>query len=445
MLHRCRSLLTSLLLLLVTGLVPLLVSAQVPHDMAYQGVLTDAVGAPLTGPVTLVFRVFDMPSGGVPLYTETHSEVSIDPMDGSFLVQLGQGTINIDTNGDGFPEFNTLAFDASLFENGPNRYLEVQVGSGASREILDPRQMIGSVPYALVAEDVVADPATSRVGLLIAEALAGVTNAQSAAEAAQATADAVVDTQLSEAEVDAFVANNGFVTEDTDTQLSEAEVDVFVANNGFAAQAAVSSNADELSAQAGQIAALQAQVAGLLAASRFTACADGKTIEDKFAGLLWERKTTTGVHNVNSRYSWSSSGIAADGTAFTVFLADLNAGSGFAGHTDWRLPSISELQSLLVGPGVTLSLANVDPPDPAMGTNLSGQSAVCSSAPCIDPLFAFVGAPTGESLYWSASGDDLFPYGSAYFADFTTGTVGTEAKTSLIPRVRAVRTGSCGS
>lgn len=41
------------------------------------------------------------------------------------------------------------------------------------------------------------------------------------------------DTQLSEEEVDAYVANNGFVTEDTNTQLTEEEVDDFVANNGF--------------------------------------------------------------------------------------------------------------------------------------------------------------------------------------------------------------------
>ena len=192
MLRRCRSFLTSLSLLLLTGLVPLSVSAQVPHDMAYQGMLTDAVGAPLTGPVTLVFRVFDLPSGGTPLYTETHSDVAIDPMDGSFLVQLGLGTTDIDTNGDGFPELNSLAFDASLFENGPNRYLEVQVASGVDGEILDPRQMIGSVPYAFVAEDVVTDPATSTVGALIAAVQTAAMDAQSTADSAQVAADAAV-------------------------------------------------------------------------------------------------------------------------------------------------------------------------------------------------------------------------------------------------------------
>ena len=176
MLPSPRSLLTSLLgSILILCLLSLSASAQVPHDMAYQGILTDAVGAPLTGPVDLVLSIYDLPSDGSPLYTETHEGVVIDSFDGSFLVQLGQGTT--DPN-------STSAFDSSLFKNGPNRYLEVQVGL-VDGEVLTPRQIIGAVPYALVAEDVVTDPATSTVGALIAAA-------QSSADAAQAAADAGV-------------------------------------------------------------------------------------------------------------------------------------------------------------------------------------------------------------------------------------------------------------
>ena len=275
---------------LVLGLLPFSASAQVPHDMAYQGVLTDAVGDPLSGPVDLVFRIYELPSGGSALYTETHTGVAIDPIDGAFLVQIGFGTTGLDTDGDGAPEANAFSFDSSLFVNGPNRYLEVQVGFGVIGEILAPRQMIGSVPYALVAEDVVTDPATSSVGVLIAAAQSAADTAQAAADtadsnhttdtqltppevfttvsdlgfvpgahtidtqltppevAAAATAQGFVtgahtvntNTQLSEAQVDGFVANNGFSTGthtvDTNTQLSEAEVDGFVANNGFAAE-----------------------------------------------------------------------------------------------------------------------------------------------------------------------------------------------------------------
>lgn len=36
-----------------------------------------------------------------------------------------------------------------------------------------------------------------------------------------------------------------------------------------------------------------------------------------------------------------------NGTMVTAFLAALNSGSGFAGHTDWRLPNRLELENLL--------------------------------------------------------------------------------------------------
>ena len=153
--------------LLVVGLaLPLPAAAQAPQDMAYQGTLTDSSGLPLVGPIELVLRVFDVPTGGAPLYTETHALVAVDPDDGAFLVRLGLGTTDLDTDGDGEVETNLYDFDATLFLTGPNRYLEVQVGLGATGEILTPRQIIGSTPYATVAADVVADP-TSSIGQTI--------------------------------------------------------------------------------------------------------------------------------------------------------------------------------------------------------------------------------------------------------------------------------------
>jgi hypothetical protein len=201
-------------------------------------------------------------------------------------------------------------------------------------------------------------------------------------------------------------------------------------------------------------------------ATRFCACSDGVTVEDNVTGLLWERKTgafdasfpASGIcetapggcpdrHDVNNRYEWSNTGSAADGNAYTDFLVNLNAGSGFAGHTDWRLPVISELQSILVGAGVTFVSTNVDPIDPAMGTNPTGQATSCAAAPCIDPDFAAIGGPTGAALYWSASSFATNP-GDAWNAGFDNGGVSTSdfffTKT-LDTFVRAVRAGSCSS
>ena len=121
--------------ILVLGLAASWAGSDVPHDMNYQGRLTDAVGAPLSGPVNLELRIYDVLSAGSPLYAETHPAVALDD-NGGFGVLFGTGTVSVGT------------FDASLF-SGMNRYLEVVVDA----DVLTPRQPLSSVPWALVAEE----------------------------------------------------------------------------------------------------------------------------------------------------------------------------------------------------------------------------------------------------------------------------------------------------
>jgi hypothetical protein len=138
------------------------------------------------------------------------------------------------------------------------------------------------------------------------------------------------------------------------------------------------------------------------------------TVSDTLTGLMWEKKTDDGtIHDKDNFYNWSSSGTAPDGEAYIIFLATLNnctsgdgttISGGFAGHCDWRLPTIAELQTIIVG---------------------------------INPT---IFGPTQSDYYWSSTtlaGIPLNAWG-VYFYD---GSLFTADKGSTPNYVRAVRGG----
>jgi hypothetical protein len=84
----------------------------------------------VAGPVNIEIGVWDQPTGGTPLYGETHSGVAL--VDGVFNLLLGTGSGGVGS------------FDADLFA-AQNRYLEVTVDT----EVRTPRQAFRSVAYAL--------------------------------------------------------------------------------------------------------------------------------------------------------------------------------------------------------------------------------------------------------------------------------------------------------
>ena len=133
---------------------------------------------------------------------------------------------------------------------------------------------------------------------------------------------------------------------------------------------------------------------------RFVDNLDG-TITDKTTCLTWEKKTgTVGAsvdcsattcsdpYNVNNVYLWSSTGTLPNGDAFLDFLARVNGTlcdnattvptnwpcPSLGGHTDWRLPTLAEFQTIFAAPFPCFS-------------------------PCIDPIFG----PTVGGVYWSSS------------------------------------------
>ena len=136
----------------------------------------------------------------------------------------------------------------------------------------------------------------------------------------------------------------------------------------------------------------------------------GLTVFDHGTGLEWEKKTDDGgIHDKDNLYSWSREWPwDPDGTAFTVFLAALNAGVCYADHCDWRLSTVSELLTI------------VD----------------CShGAPCVAPIFG----PTQSAAYWSSSSFAFDP-GFAEAVNFLSGFSYHELE--RFPwYVRAVRSG----
>jgi hypothetical protein len=147
------------------------------------------------------------------------------------------------------------------------------------------------------------------------------------------------------------------------------------------------------------------------------------TISDNEMGLTWEKKSDDGsIHDQDDTYTWSTgSPFDFDGTVATSFLATLN-GSGFAGHTDWRLPTREELQSIVDYANSTPPIVNA-PFDTSCAPSCTVMSCSC----------------TVSSHYWSSSTVAANP-GYAWLVYFAHGDVSTGVKANNF-YVRAVRTG----
>jgi hypothetical protein len=161
------------------------------------------------------------------------------------------------------------------------------------------------------------------------------------------------------------------------------------------------------------------------ASHTFTDNGDG-TITDNTTGLMWEKKSRDGsIHDYGNTYTWSGASYGGtyimDGTITGTFLAMLNSGGGFVGHTDWRIPNSFELYTLE-------NFENTPSVDAVFNTNCApGCTVTTCSCTSLNP-------------YWSSS-TRTEAYGSAFFVSFYIPQVANDVKTSFW-NVRAVRGGS---
>jgi hypothetical protein len=138
-------------------------------------------------------------------------------------------------------------------------------------------------------------------------------------------------------------------------------------------------------------------------------CGDG-TVVDLNTGFMWEQKVEGGdettclteLHGVDSQCDWSQ----ANGEWIDAVNAE-----EYAGYSDWRLPHVKELQSI-----VDYSTAE----------------------PAIRPILG----PTASSNYWTATPDTHPSW--AWMVFFDPGIVFNGEKWQAL-HVRAVRNGECPS
>jgi len=109
----------TLLMLLVTP-----AFAAPPATITYQGYLSDATGAPVNTPIAMTLSLYDVATGGAPIWSEYQSSIQV--VNGVYSIQLGS-IVPID-----------LHFDRIY-------YLGAAVGSDLE---MTPRQELSSVPYS---------------------------------------------------------------------------------------------------------------------------------------------------------------------------------------------------------------------------------------------------------------------------------------------------------
>ena len=188
---------------LITFLALMGTAHAIPTQLGHQGRLLDADGLPLEGLHTLEFQLYDALEDGTVLWSEVYD---VELQNGYYSLILGADEL-------GNPLEDTVLAEDTL-------YLELTIDED---EALSPRQALNAVPYARLAST-----ATNVSG--------GIVDASELRVGGMVVVDGSGDWVSSTPSVDwSELAGvpEGFA-DNEDAVLSEAEVDAYVDNNGYA-------------------------------------------------------------------------------------------------------------------------------------------------------------------------------------------------------------------
>ena len=147
------------------------------------------------------------------------------------------------------------------------------------------------------------------------------------------------------------------------------------------------------------------------------------TIVDRNTGLVWEKHSRDGgIHDRANLYTWDQ--------ARTVKIAQLNTPPCFAGHCNWRLPNVREMQSVVDFDRKRPALAKAFSKKCAAGCDVLGCSCVTAT-----------GAASLAGV-WTSTTNVSVP-AEAWQIVHNTGDSTSVAKTAT-GAVRAVNTPVCG-
>lgn len=127
---------------LVTGAANVAMAADVPGTLTHQGRLFDDTGKPITDTMAITFNFYVNANDPSPAVSET---IDVTLEDGYFSVSLGESNPIID-----------------LLQGGKTVFLGIAVGNDAE---MTPRTVVQSVPYAIVAGNVIGDITPSSVAI----------------------------------------------------------------------------------------------------------------------------------------------------------------------------------------------------------------------------------------------------------------------------------------